>query len=398
MSRVLSIDVMRGAALVGMVIVHFVVYYGDHSATGTWPYFLVNHALGDWGAAAFLMLMGMSQVLSAEKRSGGPALELKRALVRGGFLFLVGLLMLAVTWGPARIWQWDILTMMGTMTVVVFFCRFAPSVLLIAGSLVIALASPWLRRNVDFEAAWGGPFIQVPVISDAFPGILLDPSGAFQVIWTVPDVVRGFLFAGEFPLFPWALFPVVGVVIGRRVVRGRIAGDLPLLAIIGGLLVCLGLGGAWASLLRPSSVVRDFLSPLSIYPDSFTMIAVQLGMSLLVFTGFSAWFDRPGRDPAKAGPVVRACSRASRSSLTFYFLHYLLLGWPLAIVHLFRGRPAVAALLGVWPSLAAGLAAVVLLQGLLVVWERRQGRFSLEWWLAALSPASPSASGSAQRL
>ncbi len=94
--RILSIDIMRGFALICMVLVHFMIFYGNEGAADTWPYFILNHVLGDWGAACFLMMMGMSQVLSGEKhKQDGNRVLFKRALIRGGFLFLVGLLMLA---------------------------------------------------------------------------------------------------------------------------------------------------------------------------------------------------------------------------------------------------------------------------------------------------------------
>ncbi len=386
MERVLSIDLMRGAALASMVLIHFLIYFGDSAAATTWPYFLFNHVLGDWGAACFLLLTGMSQTLSAGRRASDPRHDRRKALVRGAFLFLVGLLVLALAWGPSRIWEWDILTLMGAMTVVVFLCRTIPSWALLGVSLLVAVATPFLRRGIDYASVWGGPFVQVPVVSAWLPGLLLDPAAELNVIWTLPDVVRGFLFTGEFPLFPWALFPLVGVVVGRRILRGRIEDDLPLLAIIGGLLVCLGTGGAYASLFRPgSSIVRDLIAPLSIYPDSFTMIAVQLGLALLAFSGLYALLDARRTEPAADGLLVRLLARTSRFSLSFYFLHYLLIGWTIAIVHLATGRDTKYGLLGAVPSLVAGVAGVALLEGILVLWERREGRFSLEWCLASLT-------------
>lgn len=50
--RILSIDVMRGFALIGMVLVHFMIFYGNDGAANTWPYFILNHILGDWGRLA----------------------------------------------------------------------------------------------------------------------------------------------------------------------------------------------------------------------------------------------------------------------------------------------------------------------------------------------------------
>ncbi|MHB8770624.1 MAG: heparan-alpha-glucosaminide N-acetyltransferase domain-containing protein [Syntrophales bacterium] len=383
-NRVRSIDVMRGFALMCMVLVHFMVYFGDSTAANSPLHVFFNHALGDWGAACFLMMMGMSQVLSAKRRTPDNALFFQRALIRGGYIFLVGILMLALSKGPAAIWRWDILTLMGVATVLLFACRFIPSGLILLAGALIAVATPGLRAGIDFASLWGGPAVQVAVVSDWLPGILLDPGGEFDIIWKPQEVLRGFLLTGEFPLFPWLLFPPVGFVLGRRIVAGQIRGDLPFLAIIGILLVGLGLGGAYASLLRPgSSFVSDHLAPLSFYPDSFTMILYQLGMSLLVFAGLYFCYDVHGKAPSRVTFLVGLYNRTSRFSLTFYFLHYLLIGWPLMIATQIAGRNT--ALLGAAPSFLAGVAGLVFLETLLYVWEKRGARYSLEWWLGAIT-------------
>jgi uncharacterized membrane protein len=386
MNRLLSIDVLRGFALMGMVMVHFMIYFGDSAAAKTWPYFFLNHVLGDWGAASFLMMMGMSQVFSAKKRAFPTVDLLKKALIRGGYIFLIGILMLALTWGPGEIWQWDILTLMGAMTVILFFCRFMPSWLILIVSLLIAGATPFLRMDIDFTSVWGGSFVPVPVISQYMPGILIDPVSDFKVIWTLQDILLGFLFTGYFPFLPWALFPLVGFVLGRRIVSGQIRNDLPFLGIIGGLLICLSLGGSYASLFRPgSSIISDYLSPLSIFPDSFTMINLQLGMSLLVFSSLYFFYDLRTPDPSQVGFFVGLYTRSSRFSLTLYFLHYLLIGWPLAIVSRISGRDSISALMGAYPALAAGLAGLVFLEMLLFLWEKHGSNYSLEWCLKAIT-------------
>ncbi|TFG91888.1 MAG: DUF1624 domain-containing protein [Syntrophobacterales bacterium] len=310
----------------------------------------------------------------------------KKALIRGGYIFLIGILMLALTWGPGEIWQWDILTLMGTMTVILFFCRLLPPGLVLVVCLFIAVATPWLRAGIDFAAVWGGPFVQVPILSQFFPGILIDAGSEFKVIWKLQDVLLGFLFTGYFPLMPWSLFPLVGVVIGRRIVSGRIQNDLPFLMIIGGLFACLGLGGAYASLFRPgSSIISDFISPLSIFPDSFTMISLQMGMALIVFSSLHFFYDVRKRDSSRVSFLVRLYVRSSRFSLTFYFLHYLMIGWPLMIVAQITGRDAISALMGPFPALLSGLAALALLEVLLLLWEKHGSKYSLEWWLTAIT-------------
>lgn len=385
--RVLSVDVMRGFALICMVMVHFMVYLGDAASADTWPYFFLNHVLADWGASCFLMMMGMSQVLSA-RRHVGPRNRMifRRTLIRGGFIFLVGIVMLALAWGPGRIWQWDILTLMGFATVMLFFCRFLPSWSILVLVVSLAVCTPLLRVGIDFNAVWGGGFVNVPVISRYLPGILLDPASEYEPAWRAGEIVRGFLFTGEFPVFPWFIFPPLGFVLGRRIVRGRLRQDLPFLAIIGLLLIALGLGWAYAAMSRPgSSVVVDYIAPLSFYPDSFTMICYQLGVTLVVFSGLYYGYDVRRVEKRRESFPVRAYIRTSRSSLTFYFLHYLLIGWPLAFVYLVTGRYLKFAFLGAIPALLSGFAAVVLLELLLAVWEKHKSRYSLEWFLGVIT-------------
>ncbi|MBF0551716.1 MAG: DUF1624 domain-containing protein, partial [Deltaproteobacteria bacterium] len=265
LTRILSIDVLRGFALICMVMVHCMVYWGNTAAVDTWPYFFLNHILADLGAPCFLMMMGMSQVLSAQRHvEEDNWLIFKRTLIRGGFIFLVGIIMLALSWGPGKIWQWDILTLMGVATVLLFFCRFLPSWSILAFVVSLVICTPLLRQGIDFNAVWGGNFINVPVISRYLPGLLVDPAKEYEVVWRVKEIIEGFLFTGEFPVIPWFIYPLLGFFLGRRIVSQRMQQDLVFLVIIGSLLVLLGLGWAYAAIGRPrSSIIIDYIVPLS---------------------------------------------------------------------------------------------------------------------------------------
>jgi uncharacterized membrane protein len=384
--RILSIDIFRGYLLILMVLVHFVVYWGDSDAVNTLPYFFLNHVIADWGAAGFLMMMGMSQVFSAQRHEGeNKVAAFQRAMVRGGFIFTVGIVMLALAWGPAHIWQWDILTLMGFATVMLFFCRLLPTwpiLLLVAG---LAVCTPLLRAGIDFNAVWGGGFVDVPVISSYLPGMMLDPEREYEVVWRTKEIVQGFLFTGEFPVMPWFLFPLLGFVLGRRIVSGKMQNDLPFLAITGALLALLGLGWAYASIGRdPSAIITGYIAPLSFYPDSFTMICYQTGITLLTFSGLFYLYDVRKQDRNKAGFFARIFNLASRSSLTFYFLHYLLIGWSLALIYVLTGRCYKYDLLGAYNALLAGFIAVTLLVSLLKLWGKNKNKYSLEWFLDRL--------------
>jgi uncharacterized membrane protein len=385
--RALSIDIIRGFCLTCMVVIHFMVYFGDTAAMNTWLYFSLNHILGDWGAGGFLMIMGISQALSGQKHTDLKThLLFKRALIRGGFIFIVGLTMLALAWGPYKIWQWDILTLMGFATIALFFCRFLPSWSILTIAAFIAVSTPFLRGQLAIASIWNNNFMQVSVISSYFPGILLDPSGALPTAWSLKDIVQGFLFTGEFPVFPWLLFPFTGLVLGRRITENKIKRDLPLLLFLGIIFVFLGLGLGYAGSLRPgASIISGYIVPLSFYPDSFSMIFSQLGMSVVVIIILYYLYDIRMTHDRKIGILAGIFTFTSRSSLTFYFLHYLLIGWPLALIYLFSGKYYIYNLMGSLPAFVCGLAAVGVLSLGLKIWEKHGSKYKLEWFLGVLT-------------
>lgn len=383
--RIISIDVLRGFALIGMVMVHFMIYFGNDASVGTWPYFILNHVLGDWGAAGFLMMMGMSQVLSKRKVTDN-ALLFKQALLRGVYLFLVGLLMLALAWGPKQIWQWDILTLMGFATVVLFFCRFLPSWAIVTLSGLVLAVTPLIRGATDYVSTWGGKFISVPVISRYLPGILLDPAKEYQVIWTPAKIAKGFLLEGYFPVLPWIVFPLIGFVIGRRISAGKLNKDLPFLAAGSLVLAVSSTLMALAGRSRPGdSIIKGFIAPFSFYPDSFTMILLQLALATFVFCALYYCYDVLKKDKSKLSPMQRIYTRTSFFSLTFYFLHYQLIGWTLALVYLVSGHYLIFELMGAYQALLCGAAGVLVLEVLIFFWEKKRGKYSLEWFLGVLT-------------
>lgn len=70
---------------------------------------------------------------------------------------------------------------------------------------------------------------------------------------------------------------------------------------------------------------------------------------------------------------------------TFYFLHYQLIGWTLAIVYLVSGHYLITEQMGSYPALLCGLTAVLILELLIYYWEKKRGKYSLEWFLGVLT-------------
>ncbi len=252
--------------------------------------------------------------------------------------------------------------------------------------LAIVLLTPWLRTGIDFAPLWGGKFIPVPVISEYLPGILYDPASDYKVVWNFIDIFNGFFVAAYFPIFPWLAYPMLGLVIGRRIVEKRINQDLPFYLIIGSLLFVLGLVIAYASLFRPaSSAIYDYIAPLSFYPDSMTMICVQTGIALIVFSLVYANYDVRSRKADQGRTWLTLCRRMSRSSLTVYFFHYLLITWPLWAIYFFTGKFLIEGALETIPALLLGFVGVILFQYVLIIWDRHSNRYSLEWLMGSIT-------------
>ena len=111
-----------------MILIHFMIAYGDAQAAESLLYFVLDHLIGDLGATWFLLMVGMSQVLSASRKKGAGEFNLmKKAFLRGAYLFAAGLLQSALAFGPSEMWDWDILPLIGSATVALYFCRFLPS-------------------------------------------------------------------------------------------------------------------------------------------------------------------------------------------------------------------------------------------------------------------------------
>lgn len=384
--RIDSIDVLRAIALTGMVLCHFTIYYSSPTGAGAWIHFLMNHTLGDLGAGMFLALMGVSQVLSADRERSADGINLTRkALIRGAFLFAVGLIMIALVWGPSELWQWDILTLIGTATVLLYAVRRLGSHWVIALAVVIVIATPPLRAGIDFVRVWGGELAPVQAFSTYLPGLYYDPPGDPKVFWTLRDIVEGYLFVGEFPLMPWLAFPLIGFILGRRIVAGRMVADSHALAALGAGLFVAGFGIAFAARGEPASAaISAYLAPLSFYPDSFTLTLVQAGFVLWLLPLVFRAMERSDRPARESGAWIRYCRRMSRYSLSVYFIHYILLTWPLWIAYLFCGRFLVQQAMGPLPAFACGVFALFVLDRLTLWWDRNAGLFSLEWFLIML--------------
>ena len=199
-----SIDVLRAAAILLMVQIHFTQNLAtDLAGSGLLSY--GSRALGMIPAPLFTFLAGMSLHLSLSRHPGdGPAGEqfALRHLRRGILLFFAGLVFATFVRMPDQIFGWDILPFIGTSLLLLYAMRRLSPGLLALTALLVVVISPPLRILSDYAAHW--------------------PSGEkYLYSFTLRDVAWGFVANGYFPLFPWLVFPLAGFLAARVFLPGR---------------------------------------------------------------------------------------------------------------------------------------------------------------------------------
>ena len=383
MKRLDSVDVLRALALIAMVICHYPIFLSSGDGTDSMLYFLTNHLLGrDFGASWFVFLVGLSQVISAKKRGADQGLNDGRVWIRGTAIFILGLLFLLIVQGYEEMWDWDILTFIGFMTIVLLYCRRAPSWALLLVCTAVLFATPLLRSLTDIAQFYGGQFVSVRWISDFFPNLLFDPLKDYESGPLILDNVIGFFLTGQFPLLPWIIYPMIGFIIGRRLVENRLGSDTPFLIIIGIMFAFMGMFTAYAgSITPPFAVQKEHLTPLSFYPLSFSMNLFLLGVVLILFTVLWNIFDRQPRKITKPGIFLTYCRQISKYSLTIYITHFALFFIPLRIIQLSTGKYYLRELTSTSIALALAVLLMILYYPILKLWDKTGGKYSFEWLL-----------------
>ena len=349
-------------------------------------YFFSNHLLGgDCAASWFVFLVGLSQVLSIKKRDTAQDKNVSRVIIRGMAIFVIGLLFLLVIQGYEELWDWDILTFIGATTIILLLCRKAPSWGLILFCSVVFFITPWLRSFIDIAPFYGGKFESVKWISDFIPNFIFDPVKDYDGGKTVLNNVIGFFLIGQFPLLPWIIFPVTGFVIGRRMTQNLLAADSPFILIIGMMFTFMGLFTAYAGSIKSGfSVANDYITPLSFYPISFSLIMFLVGVVLILFIFLWHIYDANPDNTKTPGMFLIYCRQISKYSLTIYVSHFALFFIPLRIIKLTTGTYYLRDFVSTPVAFALAVLLLILYYPLLKLWDKAGGKYSFEWLLAKL--------------
>lgn len=373
-SRIASIDMLRGLAIIGVALVHSVLYLSPEPVGFDFTYFLVSWAFGATGAALFATMVGASFIFSTHKLDAVPLrLIIGGAAVRGLFLVIVSAIISLITVGPDYALQGDILQFIGVASFLIAFLYRLPSKVLVLIAIGIWAAAPLLRSALGFVDHWGGGMSITAVVAPE--GLAVDPVGLFAPGLDLLAWLEGMLAIGWFPLFPWLAFPVLGLVAGRALLAHppKLSRNWVLLGL--GLLA-LGLGTAlFAASQGGQDAVTGYLSPLSFTPDSTTMVVLQAGLVFIYLGLAHAGLDH-GRHHGRWLAVLTVYGR---HALTFYVGSWLVIYAPLLVID-----GSDAGLMGTYAALIFGLAYTVAAYPVLRIWERHGSVGSLEWAMARL--------------
>ena len=253
--RIASVDVLRGVALVFMIINHFgqtFVGGGFHSLVAMSILFF-----GIIPAPLFYIVAGISVVLMNHRfrKNGGSSKSIWRWALSRGFLIIgLGYLFSVVMFGTVWVLDWSILQLIGLSLIVAQLTLYLPRRYRIILPVVIIVLAPFLRIWLHYDAIVG----MVGNIHYAPPQTWLDHLSAI-------------IATGKAPLFPWLACPIIGTIIGEVIIESppnprQLVYD----TFVAGSLLCL--------LVLPFFLLGD---PITQYPLTNGFFLLSTGMALL---------------------------------------------------------------------------------------------------------------------
>lgn len=414
--RVITLDVLRGIAIVGMVFLHNGAFHfaALGEALESPPPWLVAFGFLLLWAGLFGVVSGAANATTALKRlSQQPGVPEERwsypsSLVRGAlqtflivfllhWIWTLGVGNSAVTKDPndptLRV------TLLVGFMYYGFFPRihpenyvFASALWMIASNvLLVSLTFRWFYRRRPPHPDDGltrfllSVAIVVLAATPLLRALLFGPMMSMVErggAWIAAAVPLALLVNDPNPVFPFFAYGLFGAIVGAALARGEPRRSLYLLMGVSGL-VLLAVGGI--SLAVQGGVVlaeREEIWGQS--PMYFASLAyLLLGLFAWMLIGLLAAFD-PGPESKRAPwrpRWLRPILRFGRLSLTVFMLEGIL---AMAL------RLVLDAIVPGWNvSLSAvlvfALANVALWHFILVAWEKVGYRGSLEWWLARLA-------------
>ena len=193
--RIAGYDLARSIALLGMIFVNF-KYLMEAEEYGSPFQIWLSNLLDGRPAVTFVILAGaglslLNSCSGRNDKSYFPAKACPTILKRAGFLFLIGLAF-------SRIWHADILHFYGIYFIAAAFLVKAPSRMLITLSIAASITTLIFAFHFNFVALPKADNVWAPEF------------------WTRKGFLENLFFSGCYPVFPWIVYFLAGMVLGRQ--------------------------------------------------------------------------------------------------------------------------------------------------------------------------------------
>lgn len=292
-SRLVGLDLARGLAVIGMVLVNFVYIFSHDfaAALATQPELLARHGLFDQGvvlfvlvglagraASLFLVLFGIGLALQARRDVNWPGPQWRR------FALLIAFGYLLMTF-----WEADILHFIGLYGLLLIAVSRWRARWLVFSAVLVLLAAELARGHWDYATGWR-------------PGEI---GAAYADLWSGAGQLRQLLINGYHPLLPWLALPLWGLVLGGLDLRD----GATLKRMLGGGLSAAALGFG----LQAAGVPAEF------FPAHTLFILLGLANATWVLGAclLATRINAPGR-------TIQGLASMGRLALTHYPGHIVL--------------------------------------------------------------------------
>ncbi|MFA6034475.1 MAG: heparan-alpha-glucosaminide N-acetyltransferase domain-containing protein [Myxococcota bacterium] len=386
--RYLEIDVLRTFAIISMVFCHYSEIFTYRSGASGWIKFVADDFIGDFAAPLFLFLVGISLVISEDhaRQKGALYSQPRKLVIRAAFIFAAGIVFRVLNYGPHDILAFGVLSFIGLVTLMFLFLRKMSSVSLLVMIVVVYFASPFLRACVpESMAMWKAGF--APITVDGWwhtvSGYFVQTALTYHNVHlenSIPQFFFSLFLSGEFPVFPWIIYPAAGIILGRKIVTGKDAGAIRPLALISVIMCLAGIAMACIGATRPlSNQATGFLTLFSFFPTSPPLMA--LGMGVVFGLYVIVWKVCRSDFSFKRFDLSPVFSRISKYSLTLYFFHHTLAFWFIGVLGMATGTDYFGRLTTPFGSCLISAGFLAAMYALLIRWDRSNGKYSLEWLL-----------------
>lgn len=297
-------DVLRGLAIVFMILIHVMNLYGNAEATSGWIYHLLDFLAGPPTGPIFMFTMGFFFML--KKPPFVPALRrgLTLILLGYGLNFLKGFLPVFLA---REILGWDPAFFPEVYSN--YYLIFNVEILIFAGLAYIAMAA--LSRLSEKPVFYAGVALSIALLSPLLWGIgesIPVMRHLVMPLWGADlDLVI-------FPFFPWAVYPILGMATALEYKRNQ---DHKRLWILSG-----GMGAA-LSLLGGGLLLVDF-------DRFFNDYGQQAWGATIAFSGFIFLWGMAMMCIDSVYPSrlkVGLLPYLSQNITTIYVFQWLIIGW-----------------------------------------------------------------------